>query len=271
MKYFVVITLLALACVLAFNQLADAVSVSDGGDVVIIETENYEVHWKKAAQMGYTTAIVGGSAIIEGDTEGRRLYHSANYSGWKDWGELASWEVVNESPGMATVKFVSNDGDRKEYTVMATYYDAAEFIRHEVTITNVGNQIVSSFSDGHEPQFEIRGPSDGLTGWDAPIPHNAFWNSAGFGALYTETGTQTAFPDWANGAGNGRMHLDFADLGVDLQPGDVSDPIVYWVAFGTGGEAEANALADIVTADVVTAVQAKDKLATTWGTLKARQ
>ena len=271
MKYFVVITILALACVLAFNQLADAVSVSDDADVVIIETQNYEVHWKKAAQMGYTTAIVGGSAIIEGDGESRRLYHSANYNSWKDWGELASWEVVNESPGRATVKFVSNDGDRKEFTVMATYYDAVEFIRHEVTVTNVGGQSTPSFSDGHEPMFEIRGANDGIAGWETPIHHAAFWNSAGFGALYTEMGTHRTFPDWANGAGNGRMDLVHNDLGVDLNAGDVSDPIVYWVAFGAGGEAEANALAAVVTEAVVTAVQAKDKLATTWGTLKARQ
>jgi hypothetical protein len=213
---------------------------------------------------------VGGNPIIQGDSEGRRLYHSANYNSWRDWGALSNWEIVEVSPGKAVIKYESNDGDRKAYTVMATYYDAVEFIRHEVAVENVGNQAVSSFSDGHEPMFEIRGPRDGMNGWNDPIAHAVFWNSAGYGALYTEMGTQETFADWANALGNGRMHLVHNNLGVQLNPGQTSAPIVYWVAFGAGGEAQANALASVVTEPVETgtAVEPLNKLTTTWGALK---
>ena len=270
MKRLTFMTLLALAVTLVCSYVANAVTVSENDQAVIIETAMYEVHWKKGAQMGYTTAMVNGNAVIEGDAEGRRMYHSANYNSWRDWGALSDWELVDNSPGMAVVRYESNDGDRKLYAVMATYYDAVEFIRHDVTVENISGQTVMSFSDGHEPMFEVRGPVAGMSDSADPIPHVAFWNAAGYGALYTEMGTQEPFPDWANALGNGRMHLVHNALGVELNPGQTSDPIVYYVAFGRGGEAEANALASRVTepVDVGTAVEPHNKLTTTWGALK---
>ena len=268
MKYSVLTVVVALASVFAFSQLADAVTVSDGGDFVKIETAKFELHWKKGAQMGYTTAIIDGIEFMTDDTVGRRLYHSSNYDGWKDWGELASWEIVEEAFDRTTVKFVSNDGGSKAYNVMATYYDGADFIRHELTIKNIGTAAFKSFASGHEPMFEPRVTTTGLKLWEAPIQHVAIWTNAAFVGLYTEMGTARAHPGWLT---DGRIDLTHDALGADVNAGAMSEPIVYWVAFAKGGEAEATALASQVTQPVLVAVEPAGKLATRWGAIKVQR
>ena len=268
MKYSILTVIVALVAVFAFSQLADAVTVSDGGDFVKIETAKFELHWKKGAQMGYTTAIIDGIEFMTDDTVGRRLYHSSNYDGWKDWGELASWEIVDESIDRTTVKFVSNDGGSKEYNVMATFYDGADFIRHELTIKNVGTAAFKSFASGHEPMFEPRVTTAGLKLWEAPIQHVAIWTTTAFAALYTEQGTARVHPGWLD---NGRIDLTHDTLGADVNAGATSDPLVYWVAFAKGGEAEATALAGQVMQPVLIAVEPAGKLATRWGTIKTQR
>ncbi len=250
------------------------------GDAVIkIETDMYRVHWKTAAQMGYVTAFAKKGKdelqIINGDGEGRRFYHSANYNSWKDWGALIDFAIVEQKGGIAKVKFVSDDGDRKEYTCIATFWDGSPLVKHEVTV-KAKNDVVS-FSDGHEPQYEIRGPSKGMKMWaskgnSGPFAHNAFWTSDAFSALYATDPAVTASAEnaWANGLGAGRMQLAHDALGKQLKKGDVSNPIVYWVAFGVGGEKEADTLADeILKGDPKgLAVDARGKLSTTWGAIK---
>ncbi len=63
-----------------------AVDVDEDGSYVIIETPLYKVHWKKAAQMGYMQAFVGGSQDSIIGVDDRAFYHSSDYGGWKDWG-----------------------------------------------------------------------------------------------------------------------------------------------------------------------------------------
>ena len=78
--------------------------------------------------------------------------------------------------------------------------------------------------------------------------------------------------DWE---GHGRMDLVHDALGKVVNKGDTSDPIVYWVAFGAGGDKEAHDLAETV-ADVGTGdltphvVNARGKASTTWGAIKAQ-
>jgi hypothetical protein len=66
------------------------------------------------------------------------------------------------------------------------------------------------------------------------------------------------------------MDLVHDALGKQLKKGDVSNPIVYWVAFGVGGEKEADALSDEVLKGDPNpqAVDAHGKLSTTWGAIK---
>jgi len=69
------------------------------------------------------------------------------------------------------------------------------------------------------------------------------------------------------------MDLDHKNLGVQLKKGQTSEPIVYWVAFGTGGEKEAHDLAKTVAevkdGDIFQAVDANEKLSITWGAIKS--
>ena len=131
-----------------------AVTVEGGkGDAFIkIKTDTYEVHWKTGAQMGYMVALVKGKALFD-DKIGRRLYHSANYAGWKDWGGLVDFEILDQTRSMAKIKFVSDDGASKEYICVATFWDGTPPIKHEVMVK--AKKDLVSFSDGHEPMKEV--------------------------------------------------------------------------------------------------------------------
>lgn len=271
MKY-IAIALSLIFCI-SFGQTAFAVKVKDDANSVIIEGAKYTLHWKKAAQMGYWAAFIEGSAkSVFGANPGRVMYHSANYAGWKDWGATKSWKTIKEGPGAAVVEYNSNDGLSKEYMVTATYYDNANFVKHEVKAKNVGNNPVKSFSDGHEPMLEPRGDKPaGYKAWEKPIPHVAFWTKDGyFVGLYAGSDKAKGEVFEAFDAA-GRMHLVHDALGADIKPGDTSSAIVYYVAFGKGGEKEADALADQVTKPVsVVSVDPQGKLAATWGAIKNR-
>jgi len=142
-----------------------AVDVDEDGSYVIVETALYKVCWKKAAQMGYMQAFVGGSQDSIIGVAGRAFYHSSDYGGWKDWGALTNWEIVEEGGGKTVVKYESRDAGQKEYTCIATYYDSVYYIKHEVTVTAAG--AVTSFQSGHEPMFEVN-----IYGWDEKL-HSA--------------------------------------------------------------------------------------------------
>ena len=260
--------ILLITAVFALTGAAYAVKVTEDNTYVIIKTDKYEAHWKKAAQMGYMEVFLPGkqnSLIGVGD---RAFYHSSNYNGaWRDWGALSKWEIVDQKPGMAVVRYISHDSDSKEYTCTAYYYDSVNYIKHEVVVKNTGKGNVTSFQSGHDPQFEPNVNFDGMKQWDDPIPHCAYWTKDGFAALYTEDG-KVELSAWG-GKNPGRMMLSYDDLGVTLKPGQSSDPIVYWVAFGEGGEKEAHALASEVTKEPSsTAVEPTEKLPVIWGEIK---
>ncbi len=254
--------LLVVACGVMLAGLAFAVTVNEGNDTIVIEAAKYKVEWKKAAQMGYIRAYAAGSSdSIIGSDNSRNLYHSSNYGGWKDWGALQSWEVVEEGGGQAVVKYVSQDAGAKQYTCVATYRDSTNIIQHDVTVTNVGADPITSFQSSHDPMFEPRRSVDGMEEFDAPISHAAYWTPEGFAALYAyEDGAVAGVAAGWNG--QGRMFLNHDAVGKELQQNE-SHTITFFVAFGAGGLDEANALTS-----QATAVEPNAKLAVTWGSLK---
>ena len=260
--------------------MAVEISGKKNDKTIKIETDMYEVHWKTAQQMGYIIAYVKKKKeklLLFEEIAGRRLYHSANYAGWKDWGPLKDFKVLENKAGMARIEFISDDGASKEYVCVATFWDGSPLIKHKVTVKAKAN--VVSFSDGHEPMYEVRSPIKGRLKWDSegdkgPYAHTAFWTkSGGFSALYATDSQVVAreFPAWQ---ADGRMDLDHKNLGKQVKKGQVSDPIVYWVAFGVGGKNEAHDLAKTVAEVRVgdlapQAVEATSKLSTRWGEIKA--
>ena len=218
---FTIITLFLL--VLSIGSTV-AVTIKGGkGDAFIkIKTDTYEVHWQTAAQMGYMVAFVNGKVLFD-DKIGRRLYHSAAYSGWKGWGALTEFKVLENKPGMAKVEFVSDDGGFKEWHSVVTFWDGTPLIKHEVTIK--AKKTVVSFSHGHEPMYEAN-PVDGRAKWDSagdkgPFAHNAFWIGGNFSALY-------AIYPTAQARNHGtRMDLLQDDLGKLVKKGQISNPLVY--------------------------------------------
>ena len=87
--------LAAILCLVMVTPLL-AVNVSEDAKYIIIETLGYKVHWNKPAQMGYMQAFVGGSPNSIIGESGRAFYHSSDYGGWSDWGELLNWEILEE-------------------------------------------------------------------------------------------------------------------------------------------------------------------------------
>ena len=97
-----------------------AVDVDEDNQYVIIETDGYMVHWKKAAQMGYMQAFLPGSQDSLIGVGSRAFYHSSNYAGaWNDWQELSDWEIIEQGGGKAIVQYKSRDAGSKEYTCKA--------------------------------------------------------------------------------------------------------------------------------------------------------
>lgn len=235
-----------------------AVTVSETDKYVVIETAGYTAQWNKPAQMGYMQAFVGGGDSLIGEG-GRAFYHSSEYGGWKDWGELLSWEIVEEAPGRVVIKYESADAGTKEYTCVASYYDSVQYIKHEVTITNTG-AATPSFKSGHEPMFEMNGTNAGIEASEDPYPHVVYWTANGtFGALYG--------PDSQEARNHGtRMDLVHDNLAEDIADG-ASATVIYYVAFGPGGADEAHALAGRVQEEP-SAVSPVDSLPTTWGSLR---
>ena len=191
-------TIVALFLLMLSIGSAVAVTIEGGkGDPFIkIKTDSYEVHWKTGAQMGYMVAFVKGKALFE-DKIGRRLYHSNNYAGWKDWGALTGFKVLEKKPGMAKVEFVSDDGTSKEYICVATFWDGSPLIKHEITVK--AKKAVASFSHGHEPMYEVKIPAKDQANWDSagdkgPFAHNAFWIGGNF-PLFTPH-TQKPKPEY---------------------------------------------------------------------------
>jgi hypothetical protein len=248
---------------------AMAVDVDEDNQYVIVETALYEVHWKKAAQMGYMEAFVGGSDESLIGIAGRAFYHSSDYGGWKDWGALLNWEVIDQEPGRAVVQYESKDAASKKYTCVAHYYDSVPYIKHEVTVTADG-AAVTSFQSGHEPMFEVNRDIEGMQTFTAPFPHAVYWTDSGFfGATYGPEAESASAGDWG-GRNPGRMQLLHNNMGENLKDGD-SATITYYVAFGKGDEKDGNDLAHEVQEEpaVGGAVSPVGSLTTTWGRIRA--
>lgn len=245
-----------------------AVDVDEDNKYVIIETAGYTVHWNKPAQMGYMQAFVGGSKDSIIGVAGRSFYHSSEYGGWKDWGALLDWEIVEEVPGKAVVKYESKDAGSKAYTCIATYYDNAPYIKHEVTVTAAG--AVTSFQSGHEPMSEVNIDIEGMKTFNQPFPHAVYWTEDGhFGATYGPDAGSASAGEW-QGRNPGRMQLLHDNRGKQLKDGD-SATITYYVAFGKGGEQDATDLANEVQKEprLEEAVSPIGTLATLWGRVRA--
>ncbi len=263
--------LLSFMMFLVFSFSVFGVEVDEDNNVVIIKTQGYTVHWKKSAQMGYIQAFIGGSKDTIIGSAGRAFYHSSDYGGWKDWGALKKWEVVEQGGGKAVVRYISSDGTSKEYTCVAYYYDSVPYIKHEVTVKNIGGGNITSFQSGHEPMFEINLMTAGMQVAAQPFPHVVMWMKDGFFAgLYGPDAQEARKHDW-NGAANGRMDLVHDNKGKTLKK-DESDTVVYYVAFGKGEQKEALALVNDVQKEPAggKAVSPTGSLSTTWANIKAK-
>ncbi len=94
------ISLMALFLMISLTANVSAVDVDEDNEFVIITTANYEVHWGKlTARQGYVEAFIGAgedSVMVKGD---RTFFHASNYAGgWKHWGQLIDWDIVEEAP-----------------------------------------------------------------------------------------------------------------------------------------------------------------------------
>ncbi len=265
------LTIAAALCFLAaFASDLGAVEVDENGGVWTIQTDRYALHFKVEARAGYSQAfpsIEAGAESLFGAGQPRTFYHAANYNGWIDWGTAVDVEEISNANNTLIMRYTLDDGDSKVYEVTATYWDGAPYWKHEVVVK--AKKPVVSFSDNHEPMSEPRngmGADNEYQAWDAPIAHAAFANENGFFALYTEMGTAIAAGGWAP---DGRMHLSHNDLGVQLKEGDSSDPLVYYMAAGTGDLDDAHDLAEQVTQEPASlSVDPAEKLAMRWADLK---
>ncbi len=250
-----------------------AVSVDESDAFVIIETVGYKVHWgKQTARMGYVEAFIANGAdsvMVKGD---RTFFHASDYDGgWKHWGQLIDWEIVEEVPGKAVVKYESKDAGSKEYTCVASYYDSVNYIKHEFTVTNAGPDPVMSFEGGHEPMFEPNRDFEGMKTFDQPFSHAAFWVKEGtFAAIYGPDAQESQVSVWEN-RNPGRIALVHDNMGEQLKKGE-SATITYYVVFGKGDDKDATALAEDVTKEppIGGTVSPVGALATMWGRIRAK-
>lgn len=263
--------ILAIGLCLALVMPLLAVEVTEDNTHVMIKTKGYDAYWKKAAQMGYVQVFVGGSKETIVGTAGRAFYHSGEYDGWKDWGALKAWKVVEKTATKAVVNYTSNDGGAKDYDVTCTYYDTVPYIKHVVKITNAKDAAIPSFKSGHSPMFEVNVDIAGMKVFAQPFPYGSYWTKSGFyGAIYGPDAKDASLGEWAP-RNPGRMQLNHDNQSKDIKKGE-STTITYYVAFGKGGENDATALAAHVKEEPPTsAVSSVGALTTTWGDIRSRQ
>jgi len=268
MRKFAVGACVALA--LGYASASHAASAYESDGVWMIETDGYTLHFKTDAQAGYSQIFPTGGAgdSLFGAGEGRNLYHSANYSGWSDWGPAATAEVAEDGGSKLVMHYVMDDGNMKVYDLMATHWDGVPYWKHELTITARGD--LPSFGDGHEPMVEPRnaaGDANEYAMWADPFSHVAFANPNGYFAMYTESGEARTHV-WE---ADGRMDLVHDSVAEDLSDGGSSSALTFYLATGPGGLDDAAALvSDVTTVPSTTAVDADGKLTTTWGSMKSR-
>ncbi|MBM3216209.1 hypothetical protein FJZ36_14990 [Candidatus Poribacteria bacterium] len=257
------------ATFLTISLAATAATAKKDGANWLIETDMYTVKWKTNAQAGYDGAWAKGNAkSIIGEGQGRTLYHSANYAGWKDWGICTSVKELEKAPGKVALEYTIDDGASKKWIVTATYWDGVPYFRHEVVVE--AKDAVVSFSDGHEPMLEPRNAlKNEFLDWKDPFPHGVVGNENGYFAMYTEKGTVELFAGWAP---DGRFHLVHNALGKALKKGEKSEPLVYYMAVGSGKAKDAHDIAGDVTKEPKggLAVSSLGKLATSWGEIKTQ-
>ncbi len=261
----------ALCFLVAFASDLGAVEVDENGGVWTIQTDSYVLHFKVAAQAGYSQAFPSTEAGAESlfGAAGRNFYHSANYAGWTDWGMAVDVKEISNTNKTLIMKYTVDDNKSKVYEVTATYWDGAPYFKHELVVT--AKNPVLSLSHGHEPMVEPhngKGAGNQYMEWDDPFPHVAMETDGSYFAMYTEVGA-TAFNAAWGGGGDGRMHLLHNEQGVNLKEDESSDPLVYYLALGPGDLDDAHELADQVTEEPASlSVDPKDKLATRWAQLK---
>lgn len=275
-----VISVLAFLLLLGFIPSSFAVTVTrEPKQGITIKTELYELFWREdngSHGMGYTdvTFEEAGKLMVGGE-----LYHDLDYQGGRThWGAMIDdeTEILQEDPYIAVVKYVSHDAKTLEYTCIATYWELLPYFKHEVTVTNDGAEGAAWPITGYDPLLipggDIEWDEDNKVGNMAsskePIPHIVYWNDKGFGGLYASTPkARPRFGDWH---GEGTMiRLDHGLVATQVERKTTSPPLVYYLGFGVGGEAEAHALAtQIMELPQGKAVEPAGKLSTTWSAIK---
>ena len=211
---------------------APAVDVSNVDGVWIIETDTYSAHFREMNRAGYSeiysTRKVDAVSLL-GPDKPRSFYHSAMYDGWVPWGNATDVEEVMNANKTLIMRYEVNDGNSKKYIVTATYWDGAPYWKHELVV-EAANPVVS-FSDAHEPSV---GAAE-RHGSQQPNIWRGTTRSR-MSRLRTRTGTSRSIrrrvPQSLPGAWapDGRMHLNHNDLGVELEKGERSDPLIYYLA-----------------------------------------
>lgn len=125
------IILLAIS-ILVVLSIANAwsVEVDEDNDFIKIRTAGYEAWWRKPSiRSGYIQIFVAGSQDSITGMADRTFFHSSEYAGgWKHWGPLLDWEIIEEVPGKTVIRYES-----ATVTYMDTAKGAAVAASHEGT------------------------------------------------------------------------------------------------------------------------------------------
>lgn len=271
---------LAFVFTLGFILSSFAVEVTEEPLGIAIKTHLYELFWAKdngSHGMGYTEVTFEG--LEDPIMSGGELFHDLDYLGGKrHWGPMVEKEtkILQQTPDIAVVKYVSHDDRTLEYTCIATYWEALPYFKHEVTVKNDGPEAQAWPMTGEDPslipgidiEWDEEKKEGDMAFWKDPLPHIVYWNDEGFGGLYATTAkARPRFGDW-QGLGV-RIRLDHGLVGKNIQKKETSPVLVYYLGFGPGGKDEAHALAtQIMEKPGGQAVEPAGKLSATWGTIK---
>jgi len=261
--------------ILIFLQLSNSsfsIRIEDAGGTVDIQTDMYELSWKKAKTMGYVRAKPKGIAKSLIQNAEDPFFHAGDYAGWEDWGETQKVNI-QKSPGKAIIEYTSKGTKFMEYSCVATYWDGVPYFKHEVRAKNINKEAkvfpISGYDPMVNPNLEF---GDQREKWVEPIPHIAYWNTNAYFGLYSAL--SKAKPKFGNWQGKGSMiQLDHDRQMALLNKKQVSNPVIYCISIGKGGKNKAHKIAfeiqRILAGADPQSVKLSDKLSTMWGTIKS--
>lgn len=263
-------------CLLVIVSPVFAVDVNDKGNVVEIRTDQYQLTWKESERMGYQRAVPAGLKDSLIDTPDNPFFHGGDYAGWEYWGTTDKVNIIEQSLGKAVIEYISKGTQIIAYSVTATYWDGVPFFKHEVRGKNISNEPrvwpISGYDPMVNPGIPFRDDKSFKIWKEPPIPHVAYWTADAYLGLYSAN--PKAKPKLGDWRGDGDLiQLDHDWQVAMLEKKQWGDPIIYFVALGQGGEAEAHAIADQVLKaleDEPKSVGPKGKISILWATLKAQ-